>query len=257
MGTRFKDAVVPGYPSNAKMQTFPANVSRSGKESIRVLEGLKPTSGNLAASESWRRMLGGRKRYNSERQQIARSRRNALLVWLMNHRMCWWCDLLDEFVPAERIIIRHGDGAMLAKALGVGKATVCRDLSALQAVEPRLFGKQTCGVTYAEYMCSWRYSHRTGMGNEQPDHNLRFPQNQHGPAARKSNRVQRNLPSPAPVVQKTDLSSFTVAEEPGGEHEACGVIPTVKAFLRILDENCEDEHPSRKFERPPSMLATV
>jgi hypothetical protein len=243
MSERFKNAVVPGYPSK---------VPRSASGPIRMLEGLKPTSGNLAASESWRRMLGGRKRYNSERQQIAHARRNALLRWLMNHRMNYWCDLLDVFVPVERIIIQHGDGAMLAKALGVGKATVCRDLSALQAVCPSLFGKQTCGVTYAEYMCSWRYSHRTGMGNEQPHHNLRFPLTQHGPAARRSNSVERNLPTRAPVMKEIDPSSYMGSDE----HETSSEIPMVKTFLRILDKNCTG-HPARKLERPLTMFVTV
>jgi hypothetical protein len=256
MSERFKNAVIPDYPSRAKPQAFPEKVARSASGSIRMLEGLKPTSGNLAASESWRRMLGGRKRYNSERQQIAHARRNALLIWLMNHRMNYWCDLVDVFIPVERIVIHHGDGAMLAKALGVGKATVCRDLSALQAVQPMLFGKQTCGITYAEYMCGWRYSHRTGMGNEQPHHNLRFPLTQHGPAARRSNSVERNLPSSAPVSKEIDLSPYLETEEQGDEHGTSSVIPTVKKFLRILDENCM-EHPSRNFEMPPSMHVTV
>lgn len=256
MGTRFNDAVVPNYPSKTPPAAFPQKIPRSYTESMTLLEGLKPTSGNLAAAESWRRMLGGRNRYNSERQQIVRARRNALLTWLMNYRMNFWCDSLDLFVPVERIIIQHGDGAMIAKALGVGKATICRDFSALQAVDPVLFGKRSCGASYAEYMCGWRYAHRTGMGNEQPDHNLRFPRNQHGPAARTSNIVERNLPSRAPVMKEIDLSPNMGAEEQVEEQETSSVIPTVKAFLRILDENCE-EHPSRKFERPPSLLATV
>lgn len=256
MSTRFKNAVVPNYPSKASPVAFPQKSPRSYSKSMTLLDSLRPTSGNLAASESWRRMLGGRKRYNSERQQIVRARRNALLIWLMNHRMNYWCEPLDEFIPIDRVVIQHGDGVMLAKALGIGKATVCRDLSALQAVHPSLFGKQICGVTYAEYMCGWRYSHRTGMGNEQPHHNLRFPLTQHGPAARRSTSVERNLPSPAPVVKKTDLSPSTGTEEHGDENETCNRIPTVKAFLRILSENCVD-HPSRTFERPPSMLAMV
>lgn len=52
-----------------------------------LLEGVRPTAGNLASEESWRRMIGGRNRYNRERRQMAHSRRAAILLWLMESRM--------------------------------------------------------------------------------------------------------------------------------------------------------------------------
>lgn len=72
---------------------------------------------------------------------------------------------------------------LLARALGIGKATVCRDLSALQATEPALSGKPHLAIDYDESMTFWRAYRQNGLGNEQPSHNLRFPLAQRGPAA--------------------------------------------------------------------------
>lgn len=241
MGMRFREAVVSGYPSGSKPQAFPERMPRSAKAALQVLDCHRPTTGNLADSESWRRMIGGRQRYNNDRQQTVRARRNALLIWLMNHRMFYWCGSLGKFVPDEKIAIQHGDGAMLAKALDIGKATVCRDLSALQAVHPLLFGRQSCGVTYSEYMCGWRYAHRSGLGNKQPHHNLRFPKNQRGAAARALHAVARALDSDATECRQSKIANHPPHLEDSSQAKTATAVSTVADFLQILRINCPDD----------------
>ncbi|NQV25769.1 MAG: hypothetical protein HQ518_15530, partial [Rhodopirellula sp.] len=239
---QLRDAVIPNFSPRCAPAAFPATIPRNSREAIRILDGLVPESGNLAPSESWRRMLGGRNRYNHERQQAAKARRDAILIWLRQRRRCFYCEILGEYAPSEQIIIRHGDGAMLAKALGVGRATVCRDLSAIQATHPSIFGQQNCGIDYDTYMAGWKYSHRTELGNEQPRQNLRYPNNQHGPAARMHHAVSRAIgrdvmnqsgtAAGIPVASDTAKS----ASKPVHEHT------TVFAFLLLLKMNCpEDE----------------
>ena len=232
----FENAVITGFPLSVPPQPFPPGTPRSSREALQLLESLRPTSGNLADEESWRRMLGGRKRYNHKRQQIARERRSALLVWLLENRMFLRFRPLG-WLGTDHIIVQHGDGAMLARALGLGKATICRDLSALQATHPDLFGKPNIGMSYAEYMTFWRYARLAGMGNPQPDHNLRFPSNQHGPDARTRRSVVRALgrdvyqaaPQAQPVAETVAVTA--------GEESDRGV-PTAEEFLAMLDQNC-------------------
>ena len=141
MNRSLHDVVDPHFPSRVPPQPFPTKVPRNGREALQMLEGLRPTSGNLAPKEAWRRLLGGRKRHNHQRQAIAKARRLAILDWLIDNRTYLWCDIIGECVPIDRVIVQHGYGAMLAKALGVGKSTLCRDLSAIHAVHPASFGK--------------------------------------------------------------------------------------------------------------------
>lgn len=199
-------------------------------------------------------MLGGRKRYNHQRQQVALARREAVLAWLMENRMSIRSRSLG-WLPTDRITVRHGDGAMLARALGLGKATICRDLSALQATHPALFGRQTIPVQYTEYMSFWRYARQAGLGNAQPDHNLRFAANQSGPVARTQNSVIRALgknvyqPKPEPPTERVQRKGE--AEETDG--------PQTKAeFLAMLDQNCPpQEPPARKtFRRSRATTAS-
>ena len=239
----FASAVITGFPSRSAPAQFPSQVPRSRAEALCVLENLRPTDGNLAPSESWRRMLGGRKRYNHRRQQIAEARRDAISYWLMQHRRSFYCELLGRYVRVDRIIIRHGDGTMIARALGIGKATVCRDLSAIQATNPELFGKRNCGIGYDEYMAFWRYAHRTGIGNEQPGHNLRFPGNQNGPAARITAQARRALGLDR--SQSSTVDAQCPAEAPiSVRHEhSVDSVPTGDDFLLLLDKNCPLDDP--------------
>lgn len=98
MARRLSDVVIEGYPSKVKPQTLSTNPPRTATEAVQMLENLSPTAGNLAPSESWRRLIGGRKRYNHERQHIAESRREAILIWLMDNRTLYWSELLGEHV---------------------------------------------------------------------------------------------------------------------------------------------------------------
>jgi len=214
---------------------------------MQMLEGLRPNSGNLAADESWRRMVGGRKRYNHERQQTAKARRDAILIWLMENRMYLPTRRLG-YLGTDYIVTRHGDGALLAKALGVGKATVCRDLSALQATQPALFGKRNLEIDYEEYMTFWRYAHRTRLGNEQPGHNLRFPRAQRGPEARTRRSVVKALGHDVYVPPgKPDLPPRTT--ETADLKEPQEATPTTGDFLAILASNCPPQIPHARCLR--------
>ena len=247
---QIRDVVIPGFSPRRAGDAFPSTAPQDSHNSIRILGRLIPVSGNLASSESWRRMIGGRNRYNHARQQVAKARRNAILIWLKQHRRCFYCEILGEYAPSERIIIRHGDGAMLAKALGVGRATVCRDLSALQATYPAVFGQQNCGVDYDVYMAGWKYAHRTELGNEQPQQNLRYPQKQHGPAARALHAVSRTM--------RIDIANLSAAASrthfTGGtdspESETDADPGTIAGFLNLLRTNCpNDENPGLPVRR--------
>jgi len=241
MTRRIQDAVLPDYPIRVQPETFPTNVPRTTADATRLLDRLRPTSGNLVASEAWRRIVGGRNRFNRHRQQLVRARRKAILAWLMRNRMYFKCDVLNECLLTDRIIVRHGDGAMLARAFGIGKATVCRDLSALQAVHPILFGSRSCGIGYEEYMSGWRYAHRMEMGNEQPKHNLRYPRNQAGPQARTDHRVDGNLHRSS----TGRIHSFTFEEQApvdrSSEPEKPCLFPSVDDFLGVLKEKCPQQ----------------
>lgn len=244
----FRDAVQPDYPSRIQPQSFPTTVPRTGRDALEVLDSLRPSSGNLAQSEAWRRMLGGRKRYNHQRQQVARARREAILCWLMDNRIWHFCRLFGEHFRVNRIIVRHGDGAMLARALNVGKATICRDLSALQAESPSLFGRQNCGISYDEYMAGWRYAHRTRIGNEQPHHNLRFPSNQRGPEAR-TKRAAMKASGRVVYADRADAGiRRSGSEARNATAPANGPTPTVEDFLTMLNQKCPTGAPP---ELPP------
>ena len=249
MDRQLADAVIPGFPSSVPAEAFPTSTPRSSREALQLLESLRPTRGNLADEESWQRMLGGRNRYNHERQQIAWERRSALLVWMLENRMFLRFRPLG-WLGMDYIIVQHGDGAMLARALGLGKATICRDLSALQATHPDLFGKPNIGMSYAEYMMFWRYARQAGMGNPQPDHNLRFPSNQHGPDARTRRCVVRALgrdvyqaaPQAQPVAETVAETVEETVEARDSEErvrdESDRGVPTAEEFLAMLDQNC-------------------
>ena len=255
MDRRLKDAVIPGFPSSVPPEAFPARTPSSPADAMQMLEGLRPTSGNLAAKESWRRMLGGRKRYNHERQQTAKARRDAILIWLMENRMYLRSRRLG-WLGTDFIIVRHGDGALLAKALGVGRATLCRDLSALQATRPALFGKWNLEASYEEYMHFWRYAHRTRLGNEQPEHNLRFPRAQRGPEARTRRSVVkalgRDVYEPSGKPERPPQTTETA--DPKEPQEA---IPTAGDFLAILDKNCPPQFPHARCLRSRRRLRTT
>jgi hypothetical protein len=260
MSRIFKDIVIAGYPSRVAPARLPERMPRTVSGALRVLESMRPTSGNLAPSESWRRMLGGRKRYNHQRQQIAEARREAILHWLMENRRSFHCELLGRFVPANRIIVRHGDCTMLASALGIGKATVCRDLSAVQATNPELFGKDIGSINYCEYMAFWRYAHRTGIGNEQPGHNLRFPANQKGPAARTAAQARRALGFDQ--SQSGTVESQSPAQEPMPDKHKHSEdsVPTADDFLLLLNKNCPQDGelaPSIRHPKQVPRKATV
>tara|TARA_R110002072_G_scaffold302354_1_gene484886 strand:+ start:67505 stop:68284 length:780 start_codon:yes stop_codon:yes gene_type:complete len=233
-----RDAVIPAVSDRCTPAAFLSNVPRNSRESIRMLDGLGPESGNLALSESWRRMLGGRNRYNHQRQQAAKARRDAILIWLRERRRCFYCEILGAYAPSEQIIVRHGDGAMLAKALGVGRATVCRDLSALQATHPSVFGQQNCGIDYDSYMAGWKYSHRNEFGNEQPHQNLRYPNNQHGPTARMHHAISlaigRDVMNRSRTAAGSPVASDTSRSTSGPIHEQT----KVSDFLLLLKMNC-------------------
>jgi hypothetical protein len=207
-----------------------------------MLEGLRPTSGNLAPEESWRRMLGGRQRYNHERQQKAKARRDAILIWLMENRMYLPTKRLG-YLGTDYIVARHGDGALLAKALGVGKATVCRDLSALQATRLALFGKPNIEANYEEYMTFWRYAHRTGLGNEQPGHNLRFPRAQRGPEARTRRNVVKALGHD--VYQTSIKPDHASDDRDGGPQRAARSYPDGRGFPRHSRQELPTAIPTR------------
>lgn len=254
-----KDAVITDYPSRFKPDEFPASQLTSSREANQLLDHLQPTHGNLAPSESWRRMLGGRKRYNWKRQQTAKARRNAIFIWLMQNRTNLFDDVFREWTPIDWIIVRHGDGAMLAKALGVGKATVCRDLSALQATQPRWFGSNTCEVGYDEYMAGWKYAHRTGMGDDQPHHNLRFPKNQHGPAARDRNVVASMFGQQAPSHRCSSSKQPDSQSETDSETGGCeATVRSVEVHLTLLRQNCpEDELAPPGIRHPLPLWASI
>ena len=112
---RIQDAVVPGHQTNVQPATIVANSRLSNRDALGVLDGLRPTSGNLAPAEAWRRIVGGRNGFNRDRQNVAKHRRKAILGWLMHNRMYWRCEQLDEWVLVDRISVRHGNGAMIAK----------------------------------------------------------------------------------------------------------------------------------------------
>ena len=129
--------------------------------------------GNLSEQESYQRFLGGRKRINAERQRIAADRRENVLMWLLRHRRNFWCALLGEWVRVERIIVRWGDAAELAREFEVSRATICRDLSFLAAVHPWDFGRNLPGVDPDEYLAAQRYSARMSYDSRRPEHDLR------------------------------------------------------------------------------------
>jgi len=238
MNRRIQDAVTPGHQTNVQPATIIANSRLSNREALCVLDNLTPTSGNLAASEAWRRIVGGRNRFNRNRQNVAKLRRKAILGWLMRNRMYWRCEQLDEWVLVDRIIVRHGDGAMIAKALSVGKATICRDLSTLQAVHPTLFGSKHSSIPYDEYMNFWRYSHRTDAGNEQPAHNLRFAANQRGPKARSLKRAGvLDRRSSACTENMRSCSNKSLSTTRHGEPMSTGV----EDYLQQLASKCPTE----------------
>jgi hypothetical protein len=250
MERRLNDAVIQGYPSKHLPQTLPDKRPKTSAETFQMLEGLRPTTGNLAPEEAWRRMIGGRNRYNYERQQVAEARRDAIFSWLLDHRSTCWIESLGEHVPVFRIMVRHGDGAMFARALKVGKATICRDLSALQATAPASFGLFNGGVEYIEYMEGWRYAHRTWMGNEQPHHNLRYPNNQRGAEARIRNNVARyrgiSVTDNSVGIPALDLASEPEEEGTPAEQEPEWSASTFDDFITILEKNCSEEKPNRR-----------
>jgi len=240
MNRSLHDVVDPHFPSRVPPQPFPTKVPRNGREALQMLEGLRPTSGNLAPEESWRRLLGGRNRHNHQRQEIAKARRLAILDWLIDNRTYLRGDIIGECVPIDRVIVQHGDGAMLAKALGVGKATICRDLSAIQAGHPAAFGERNVGIAYDEYMHFWRYAHRTHFGEEQPYHNLRFPKNQNGPMARVKRSVVRALGRDVYAGQPVETESATDTDEKsaGADEQNSQTVPTVAEFRKVLNQSC-------------------
>ncbi|QDU37662.1 hypothetical protein Mal4_19770 [Maioricimonas rarisocia] len=250
MKRRIRDAVIEGYPSKFVPETLPATVPRTAAQATAILDGLRPTPANLAPSESWRRMVGGRKRYNVDRQNNAMARREAILAWLLRHRQAVWFDVLGEYCPVDRIVMRHGDGAMLARALHVGKATICRDLSALQAVAPRLFGLNCCEVTYEEYMGGWRYAHRAEMGNEQPHQNLRFPANQNGPKSR-TRRVAHAATGPSSDRAMTSASDSGSGGQERGHHAAPDErrAVTPEHYLALLELHCRELDKPKRSRR--------
>lgn len=219
---------------------FPSRYSP--QDIMGELAGLRPTAANLAPSESWRRMLGGRKRYNSTRQQVARARREAILVWLTRHRQHLWSDVLQEYLFVGRIIVRHGDGALLARGLRVGKATICRDLSTLQAVFPSLFGSLRCSVEYVEYMAGWRHGRRVGMGTEQPDHNLRFPQNRR----RRSGDVRQSRGADYAPHADTEVID---ERRPAKRRESCQTVAEFLVLLADIDQQTCPPKTRRKTDR--------
>lgn len=240
MPRRIQDAVLPDYSISVLPEKFATDLPRTTVEATRLLDGLRPTSGNLAASEAWRRIVGGRSRHNKQKQAVAKARRKAILGWLMRTRMYFWCEPLKATVRIDRIIVRHGDGAMLARALGVGKATICRDLSALQAVHPALFGKRHCAGDYEEYMAGWRYAHRSEMGNEQPHHNLRFPRNQNGAKARTTRLVAAELShNAAPAGDSHSVNADRSLDRETGLTTS-DTLSTTRDFLSILDRECPE-----------------
>ena len=250
MNRSLHDVVDPHFPSRVPPQRFPADVPRNGRDVLRMVEGLRPTSGNLAPQESWRRLLGGRKRYNHQRQQIAAARRDAIFVWLLRHRRVYWSELTGP-VPVERIIIQHGDCTMLARALDVGKSTICRDLSAIQAVHPVCFGQTRVSSSYAEHMHFWRYAHRTHLGEEQPHHNLRFPKNQHGPEARVRRDVRKTIGHDVYDASRSETPEAKPAAERDHGARQENSIPDVDDFLTLLEQNC----PAETLQRRPARRA--
>lgn len=240
MDRPLKNAVIPGFPSSVPARTLPPGIPQTAKQSQVLLEGLCPTSGNLAEDESWRRLLGGRKRYNHERQQTALARRAAILIWLMENRMFFRSGRLG-CLATDHIVMQHGDGAMLARALGLGKATICRDLSALQATHPALFGQRSIGMSYEDYMGFWRCARLANLGNEQPEQNLRFPQNQHGPEARTHRRVVKALGHD--VYQPPPATGSAARAEDQNRDETKHTELTTEDFLATLDRNCPQQIP--------------
>ena len=245
MERRLSDIVIEGFPSKVKPEAFSTKLPRTSAEAVQMLENLRPTAGNLAPSESWRRLIGGRNRYNHERQQIAEARREAILFWLMDNRMFYWCGLVGEHIPVDRIIVRHGDGAMLARALNVGKATICRDLSAVQSVHPWMFGSNICKISYSDYMHVWRSKRYSTLGNEQPPHDLRFPANQRGPKARtrRNARTYRRLGARQLDMRPMSCDGGDQTEE----RESKNPIPSSDDFLTILETNCSQD----ELRNPP------
>ncbi|QDU39195.1 hypothetical protein Mal4_35320 [Maioricimonas rarisocia] len=225
----------------------------------RTLRDVVGDSGESQDSDAWRRLLGGRARYNRQRQQIAESRREAILMWLLRHRKWMWCVSFGEFLEVDRIIVRHGDAAAIARALGVGRATVCRDLSALQATEPWAFGSRCCRVDYADYMAGWRYAHRHGWDNVQPDSNLRFAAKQNGPRGRVQRAAAQAMgptisESTAPPAPQQDVNPSVAPDDfleptpppPDGD-------PT-DHFIRLLEHNCAHAEKPKPPRRVPAVV---
>jgi hypothetical protein len=238
MDRQLADAVIPGFPSSIPAEAFPAGTPRSARETLQLVEGLRPTSGNLTPDEAWRRIVGGRSRYNHERQQTARARRGAILIWLLENRMYFRNRRLG-YLGTDHIVMQHGDGAMLSKALRLGKATLCRDLSSLQATHPELFGNHSIGMSYDEYMGFWRHARQAGLGNEQPGQNLRFPRNQHGPEARTRRSVVRVLGHD--VYQPPPATESATQAEDRNSDKTSRTVPTTDDFLATLDSNCPQQ----------------
>lgn len=93
-----------------------------------------------------------------------------------------------------------------------------------------------------------RYARLTGLGNEQPGHNLRFPLAQRGPATRTRRDVERatgrNADEPQPSHEPAAGDSDATCRE-----EVAKPIPTSDEFLTMLDRNAPPQKPSDRCPR--------
>jgi hypothetical protein len=55
MHREFKSSVDSNFPSRVAPQAFPVQQPKNRADAIHLIENLRPTSGNLAPSEAWRR----------------------------------------------------------------------------------------------------------------------------------------------------------------------------------------------------------